>query len=99
MGDFVIPRELIDMVLRIFALLAGFSAVLAECPSKGGQMCNPHHPFAKLMHADPCFSAGGKHRCLGAAGSFQTMECDCSVPDCGCSDGPALTSCSSSIPK
>ena len=39
----------------------------------------------------------GKHRCLGAAGSFQTLECDCSVPDCGCSTGPALTACSSRV--
>ena len=160
---------LICLHLNIHPALDIQTGALADCPTIDGQTCNPHHPFAKMMHADPCFPTRGeidfraltssssillhlpfcsliffflfffplplssvflpffssffhflfvlpssfvffpcctaqymfvikgKFRCLGAAGSFQTMECDCSVEDCGCSTGPALTTCNSRV--
>merc|ERR1712203_942277 len=99
------PNTITMITHLLLAALLHQRDVIAHCPnshlscqSTTGETCNPCHTYAKMLHADPCFPSGGKFRCLGATGSFQTMECDCSVSDCGCSTGPSLTSCSSTVP-
>ena len=50
----------------IFPALLHQTEVYAHCPnthqtclSTTGETCNPCHPYAKMLHADPCFPSGG----------------------------------------
>jgi len=90
----------IKMFLPTLSLLPSLLAgVTAQCLTTGGEQCNPNHPFAAILHADPCFTAGGKHKCLLAASDFMTYQCDCTVPDCECSTSTLdLSSCTSQMP-
>ena len=43
------------------------------------------------------YCLGGKFSCLGVATSYQTMQCDCSVPACGCGGGDELAMCNKQV--